>query len=499
MSPRDRRAWVLVALALASGCARGGMGGDPEGDGGEAPTSGPGGAAGGGGAAPLCEATDFGVAADHGLPGDYPPEAFDALGSAGDCAAGSAEPSYGLVDLDGDALVDLVVTDNCVDPAVGEERWLLYRNDGTAFGPAAAWSLPDYGPEAFEHLTGTGSCGSGDLKPSYGLVDLDGDGLVELVVADDCADDDVGRSAWQVHRNTGAGFAAEPEIWSLPDYGPEAFEHLAGPGACGDGELKPAYALLDLDGDERLDLVVTDNCYSESLGRSHWLVHASSGAGFALTGSEWGLPDYGPEAFEQVSSAGACTGGKLEPAFGLADLDGDEAVDLVVTDDCIDESVGRTGWLWHANAGVGFAAAVSWSLPDYGPEAFEQISGAGSCSAGELKPAYGLIDLTGDGQLELVVTDDCVDAALGRSLWWLHERDGNGFSDALAVFGLPDYGPEPFEHLAGAGPCSAGELKPTYGLVDLDGEGHFDLVVADQCSDPSVGHSRWLRHDAACN
>lgn len=493
--PATRASSLLLVGVVAVGCAGPGLS-ETDGEGG---ASSSGGAAGEGGAAPLCEATDFGAAVDHELPGDYPPEAFDGLGSAGDCDAGSALPSYGLVDLDGDALVDLVVTDNCVDPAVGEARWLFYRNDGTAFGPAAPWSLPDYGPEAFEHLAGAGSCGSGDLKPSYGLTDLDGDGLIELVVADDCIDGDVGRTTWRVHRNTGAGFAAASESWGLPDYGPEAFEHLAGPGACGDGDLEPAYALLDLDGDRELDLVITDNCYSESLGRDHWLVYVGSGAGFAPTGSEWGLPEYGPDAFDQVSASGACAGGKLEPAFGLADLDGDHAVDLVVTDDCVDESVGRTRWLWHANTGAAFAAApVGWSLPEYGPEAFEHISGAGSCSGGELKPAYGLIDLTGDEQLELVVTDDCVDEALGRSRWRAHAKSGNGFGASPAAFGLPDYGPEPFEHLAGAGPCSA-ELKPTYGLVDLDGEGHLDLVVTDECTDETIGHTRWLRHDGRCN
>ncbi|MEZ4444562.1 MAG: VCBS repeat-containing protein [Polyangiaceae bacterium] len=488
--------WLAGPVVVHGGCAPSGDGTDPSRGG----TSSEGGGDGGSGAQPpLCAASHFGAPSEHRLPGNYTATAFEHLAGAGDCNGGAAKPSHGLVDLDGDGLVDLVVTDDCLSPDVGRNHWLLHRNDGRRFGPATPWPLPDYGPRAFEHLDGAGLCGGGDLRPHHGLTDLDGDGLVDLVVTDDCSDPALGRDHWRLHRNTGEGFTPIASSWTLPDYGPDAFEDLAGAGLCEGGELRPAFALADLDGDGLVELVVSDNCFDALIGRHHWLIHDNEGGGFTSNGRAWALPDYGPDAFEHLASAGSCTGGKLQPAFGLADLDGDGKVDLVVTDDCVDDTVGRSRWLWHANDGAAFASSgAAWAVPDYGPEALDQLSSAGACTGGKLEPAYALMDLTGDGELELVVTDDCVDPSLGRTAWHIHPRSGAAFALSPIPFGLPDYGPNALEHVAGAGSCEGGELRPSHGLVDLDGEGHLDLVVTDDCKNEGLGHTHWLRHDGAC-
>jgi hypothetical protein len=494
---RHAGAALLFAAHLACGAdppatGAAGAGGEPTGAGGNAA----GGMGAGGDEPPPCPATAFGPASDHVLPTGYPANAFEHL--AGAAACGSAKPGYGLVDLDGDRLADLVVTDNCADPRVGRDRWLWYRNDGAAFVDAGPWALPDYGPDAFDQLASSGACEAAPLEPRFGLTDLDADGLVDLVVTDDCIDASVGRTHWRMHRNSGAGFAAASTDWTLPDYGPDAFEHLAGGGSCGKGLLRPAYGLTDLDGDGAGDLVVSDNCFDETVGRTRWLVHQNTGAGFEGA-ADWGLPDYGPAAFEHLAGAGACGEGLLRPGYALEDLDGDERPDLVVTKVCADGVVGRTRWLWHQNTGAAFAPAQDWSLPDYGPAAFEFVAGAGDCRGGALHPAHALIDLDGDEMVDLVISDNCSDPRVGRTTWLRHVNSAAGFANDAVDFGLPDYGPDALEHVSGAGECEGGDLWPSHGLLDLNGDRHIDLVVSDNCSDGSVGHTRWLVHAGSCD
>ena len=155
------------------------------------------------------------------------------------------------------------------------------------------------------------------------------------------------------------------------------------------------------------------------VGTSRWSLHGNDGGGFATDASAWTLPSYGPDAFESVGGASDCGGGNLAPGYALADLDGDEALDLVITDHCSDTSVGASRWLRHTNDGDGFGAATDFGLPDYGP-AFPSLTGAGDCGGGMLRPSYALLDLDGDGHTDLVVTDVCAEAAVGSSHWRVH-------------------------------------------------------------------------------
>jgi hypothetical protein len=94
-------------------------------------------------------------------------------------------------------------------------------------------------------------------------------------------------------------------------------------------------------------------------------------------------------------------------------------------------------------------------------------------------------DLTGDGRLDLVVTDRDASVSagpttpmLGRSRWRLFTNHGEGFDEAGVEWSLPDYGNPPSE-----GDAWFGEGFDRYtdgldwSLTDLTGDAVPDLVV----------------------
>src|SRR5262249_7291647 len=118
--------------------------------------------------------------------------------------------------------------------------------------------------------------------------------------------------------------------------------------ACGES----VYSLFDLDGDDRPELVVTDDCKSGSLvGRQHWLSFANQGDSFAATADMWPLPQ-GHGSFLALNQA-TCHDNNTH---ALLDIDGDAEADLVVLSECNDSSnVGKSHWLSFENTSTGFA------------------------------------------------------------------------------------------------------------------------------------------------
>ncbi|HMV69475.1 MAG TPA: hypothetical protein PKA64_21715, partial [Myxococcota bacterium] len=145
---------------------------------------------------------------------------FAGPNTIGDCVQGP--PTLGLLDMNGDFYADLVVFDEpCLSGPLGAERWDVYLNDGSGFEERpVAWELPrGFGGTLFDPFPlawNVPSCAN--EAPGYRLLDMDGDFLPDLVVTQEpCLDGPLGRARWDVYRNTGAGFAATPTPWRLPD------------------------------------------------------------------------------------------------------------------------------------------------------------------------------------------------------------------------------------------------------------------------------------------
>ncbi len=340
---------------------------------------------------------------------------------------------------------------------------------GTHFDAAAtSWALP--GTATFDRLADFTSSGR-----TYATLDLDADGNLDLVVTftSYTAHDDVGTTHWLVYRGGDAGFGAA-ESWSLPT---GTFEKLADFTSSG-----RSYATFDVDGDRRPDLVVTQTKYSASdgVGKTHWLVYANTGSGFAATATEWALPasTYG---FAQV--ADSTTSGRN---YQTMDLDSDHRPDLVVsaTTYSHSDSVGTTHWLVYKNTGSGFAAeATSWTLPSsqYG---FEKI--ADSTDSGRV---YQTVDLDGDGKPELVISAAGYGfpGEVGATHWLVYANTGTGFASATTSWTLP-LAQAGYEALAASDTSGR-----NYATVDLDGDHRPDLVLTQTKYGASdgIGKTHW--------
>jgi hypothetical protein len=136
------------------------------------------------------------------LPTDYDAATVDPFASTEDdnvCRNGVPESL--LVDLAGDGLADLMVLDEpCAQGPLGTHWWALYENQGTGFSDEATdWFLPgDYGANDFAEPESSNLCTDG--VPEYFLNDLNGDGSLDIVVADEpCGDGPLGREYWEVY------------------------------------------------------------------------------------------------------------------------------------------------------------------------------------------------------------------------------------------------------------------------------------------------------------
>ncbi len=199
------------------------------------------------------------------------------------------------------------------------------------------------------------------------------------------------------------------------------FENTADSHACG-ASLSFRFQLLDIDGDGALDFLVTDACDTEGVGTDRWDVYANLGDGFAQEPTPWALPALieGADPFDRVANALDCSGNE-QFRFLTTDLSGDGAPDLVVTDACDAQGVGTANWSVYENDGVsGFAAdATQWSLPQLltgGTDLYEEIADSHPCR-GDQRFRSQLLELSGDGAPDFVVTDLCDAAGVGTTHW----------------------------------------------------------------------------------
>jgi hypothetical protein len=310
----------------------------------------------------------------------------------------SDDVNWTLLDLDGEAGLDLVVAQDPAAGDVGQLRWVVYPSNGHGFGDPVDWPIPDFGPawahETFDRF-------SDDVN--WALVDLDGTGGVELVVAQDPAAGDVGQLRWVKYPNTGHGFG-DPVDWAIPDFGPawahETFDRFSD---------DVNWALLDLDGKDGVDLVIAQDPGAGDVGQLRWVTYPNTGSGFGDP-VDVALPDFGPawahETFDRFSD---------DVNWALMDLDGKPGLELVIAQDPGAADVGTARWVTYHNAGDGFLEPTDWPIPDFGPawahEPFDRFTDDVN---------WSLLDLDGDRRTELVLSQHPGVTDVGQFRWELY-------------------------------------------------------------------------------
>lgn len=396
----------------------------------------------------------------------------------------TVSPNWSLLDIDGDDALELVVTHYDGLTGVGTSRWLVYDDDGAGFTTTAVdWDLPTGFPENTFQLAYDSSTES----PNWGLRDLDGDGRTELVVTRYDAIPELGSSAWRVFSNTGSGYSSSGTDWTLPTGFPSGtFEALTDPSSA-----SPNWVLMDVDGDDDLDVVGTEYDGIDGLGDTRWLIYANIGSSFSSSGDTWALPP-GFAAGEFSSWQDQST---ASPNWTVTDLTGDGTPELVVTYYEGIEGVGTAQWMvYPPESGGGFqSVSQSWALPTGYPDGYFHYSYDQSSDGFD----WSLLDLDGDGSLEMFIHRDTQtgnNPTVGTTKWLVHDNDGTGFAEVPRNWLLPNgYADQSF-------PAKSSSSGSTYySLADLDGDGLRDLVVTWRSEVEAIGSVIWLHYPSVCD
>lgn len=470
--------------------------------------------------------------------GSYAFAASSAAGTTRTCADGtSATVSHQLRDMSGDGAADLLVFVNgCEDPQLGVTSWRLYPGGGDLDEPTDL-RLPELGiaPSSvalsWSSVSTTPTCADATSASLVtDLVEMTGDDRPDLLVTTNgCDDEAIGITGWRVYAGAADGFEAGAP-WPLPNLGVSASARPFGASSastsvtCADGSSTGTlrFSLLDWDGDEASDLLVTTNgCEDATLGDTAWKLYRNNGAGFDAA-EAIALPNLGlaPGASAMGSTSASTTascadGSSATLRASLTDATGDGLPDLLVTQNgCLDASLGVNTWRVYAGDGAAFGEASVWTLPAAGVATDSYAFAAASqsvdatCSDGVNSGSWShqLTDVSGDGTPDLLVTrDTCADATLGVTSWRVHVGDGAGFGEAEA-WALPPTGiaasNQPFAATTTSSSvsCSNG-TSGTWAVLpqDMDGDGALDLLVTrNDCADTTIGETIWQVFDAEC-
>jgi hypothetical protein len=422
---------------------------------------------------------------------------FAELANTVACASGSNSLAYFLAEMTSDGLLDLVVTSACNDATVGTSVWLVYPNTGSGFASTPIRF-------ALAPPTTPANCATASI------LDINGDFLPDYVVTSLCNDATVGSARWLVYLNAQTGFAHTPVSYTLPPgYSTGAFATTSVTTAeCTGAKNVPVFSFFDITGDYVPDFVMTATCTDPSIGTTAWKVFPGSASGAAGSAISFALPTtptVTSGAYATTSATLSCSAIVTRPTYYLYDFEITGKPGLVVTQQCNDTTtVGTTSWLWYRNTGAGFAATSTTialpTIPGAPPSSFTSLAADGKCANGAGTPTYTLIDIDGNTVIDLVVTRDCGDSLIGVSYWQVFANTpGSGFVSPHRALSIPPLlGATPAAPLGlqAALDCTA-PTHPAFTPAYLAGA-PLDLVVTSECTDSTVGDSRWFLFPASC-
>lgn len=338
-------------------------------------------------------------------------------------SGGYASDGVVVADLNGDGIPDLIVANACTSENSYEEctnqsplvSVLLGNGDGT-FQPAITYNPGGY---SYFYLPSI----------SVAVTDVDGDGNPDLVVAVSCQTEDCTSSAVSVLRGNGDGTFQPPVMYNA---GGSFF-----PGQTWMNSGGQWVAAGDLRGRGKPDVVLaiacqTEDCDGNPMSTVSVLLNNGDGTFQA------------PVAYS--------TGAWLADSIGVADLNGDGKLDVIVVDEEGPSGNGNGGISVLLGNGDGTLQAPS------------------TYDTGEIDSnGITIGDLNGDGAPDLVV---------GTKIFAWCWYDCTPYEAPISIFlGNGDGTFQP------AATLSTGGLYATsIGIADVDGDGTPDLVVAQLCA-----------------
>jgi hypothetical protein len=305
-----------------------------------------------------------------------------------------------IADLNGDGRTDLVVANQCQAQgscAVGSVSVLLGNGDGTF--QAARNYISD---GVFTYLMGVG--------------DWNGDQKLDLVIVNQCqTTGNCGGTVTILLGNGDGTFQSPP---NYPSGGYDADSVVAG----------------DLNGDGKLDLVVTNLCQGSNCS------HGNNGIVSVLLGN-------GNGTFQQTHPY--ASGGFGSSSVAIGDFNGDGKPDVVVANQCSTSDCKSGG---SVTVLLGKGDGTLGTAKSYSSQANTSLSVA-------------VADFNKDGKLDLAVANQCQDSNCKSGAVTVLLGNGDGTFSSAQSYG------------------SAGYFTNFVAIGDFNGDGNPDLALASQCQD----------------
>jgi len=246
---------------------------------------------------------------------------------------------------------------------------------------------------------------------SVAVGDFNGDGKLDLVVANECPNNNCDAGAVSVLLGNGDGTFQAPQTYSSG--GSEAF----------------AVAVSDVNKDGKADLIVANGCQSAT--------QCANGVVGILLGN-------GDGTFQVVQSYSS--GGVVASSVTMADVNRDGNLDLIVANQCLDSTCA--------------SGAVSVLLGN-GDGTFQSAQSYSSGGLTALSVVAGYINQ--DRKIDLVVANQCQSSGNCNGSVGVLLGNGNGTFQAAQIY------------------ASGGYSAVSVAAGDFNDDGNTDLVVANQC------------------
>jgi hypothetical protein len=335
-----------------------------------------------------------------------------------------------LADVNGDGIPDMIVATNS-----GVSVFINTGSPGApSFNPSTTYST------------------DGQASQAVAVADINNDGILDIVVANMCAQGQILCYGVAVLLGNGDGTFQSAVGFNVGGY------------------ETGAVAIADLNGDGNLDLVMTNNCqqYTCAGGSLTWLpgngdgtfqeyiqLDATKGGPVAIADvNNDGCPDLitGGGVLLNTLSGSQCTGNFTlgtnnipggTVSIALADVNGDGKLDVIVIDA---SGVG----VQLGNGDGTFQNAVNYK------------------TGGHFPLSVAVADVNGDGNLDLAVANECTtlsdNTCTGAGSVGVLAGKGDGTFKTVVTFN------------------SIGEFATSVALADIDGDGKLDVALTDACT-----------------
>jgi RHS repeat-associated protein len=266
---------------------------------------------------------------------------------------GSGDNAVQLADVNGDGFVDILQADG--DDPDQHRTYLNNGVDGWVF--TTDWLVPVMDNGGFTESDGNGDNG-------VRLADVNGDGLVDIIQADDS---DQRRTLL----NNGVNGWTTSTLWQFPVIDNGGFTENGGEGDNG-------VRFADVNGDGLVDIVQAD-------GDDQRATFLNNGVNAWVSTTAWRVPVIDHGGFTEDDGSG-------DNGVRLADVNGDGFVDIVQADGDKQRAV-------YLNNGVdGWMEVRSWQIPEISQGGFTEKDGGDD-------NGVRLVDVNGDGFVDIVHAD----------------------------------------------------------------------------------------------